>query len=112
MPCGYSNRCRDRLKTVRRRGRHDDVRYAGSDAVRRLWPYRPLRRRFYPLARVEAGELAPVPTPPPACEWVFPEPFGAQRMVGLSLTEITTIHSHLSSARIMHYLNERGLDDA
>lgn len=68
-------------------------------------------RNVYPRVRVEAGELAPVPSPPPACEWRFPEPFGVQRMVGMALSEIITIHSHLPSARVMHYLNERGLDD-
>src|SRR5690606_24164096 len=68
-------------------------------------------RNTYPRVRVDAGALTPLPSPPPTCEWCFPEPFGAERMIGVPLSEIITIHSHLRSAHVMHYLNEQGLHD-
>lgn len=68
-------------------------------------------RNTHPRVVVEGGELSPLLSPLPTCEWHFPEPFGVQRMVGMPLSEIITIHSHLFSARVMHYLNERALAD-
>ena len=43
--------------------------------------------------------------PPPARKWNFPAPFGAQDVVGLSLSETITISQHLQTPEIRAYIN-------
>jgi len=43
--------------------------------------------------------------PPPARKWNFPAPFGAQDVVGLSLSETITISRHLQTPEIRAYIN-------
>src|SRR5258708_3068114 len=43
--------------------------------------------------------------PPPARKWNFPAPFGAQDVVGLSLSETITISRHLRTPEIRAYIN-------
>lgn len=49
--------------------------------------------------------------PPPSRKWTFPEPFGEQEVVPLSLSETITISHHLRTSEIGMYLNRRPLSD-
>lgn len=49
--------------------------------------------------------------PPPTAVWNFPPPFGEQDVVGLPLSEIITISSHLKAAEIHSYINLAPLRD-
>ena len=49
--------------------------------------------------------------PPPIAAWGFPPPFGTQKVVGLPLSEIITISSHLDVAEIHSYMNLEPLKD-
>lgn len=63
---------------------------------------------------VADGRLRPVPRSPTDREWVFPEPFGMQKVVAVPLAEIITIHRHISARAVCSYMNLaplRDLDD-
>jgi hypothetical protein len=49
--------------------------------------------------------------PPPTAVWNFPPPFGEQEVVGLPLSEIITISSHLTAPEIHSYMNLAPLRD-
>jgi hypothetical protein len=49
--------------------------------------------------------------PSPTRAWNFPEPFGAQTVVGVPLSEIITISSHLRVPEIRSYMNRSPLND-
>ena len=68
-------------------------------------------RNAYPRVVVDAGELAPLATQPPGREWDFHGALGGQDMVCLPFSEIITIHRHLRSNRVTHWLNRRALED-
>ena len=60
---------------------------------------------------VEAGRLRPLPQPAPIREWLFPEPFGAQKMVAVPLSEIITINRHIAARNVCSYMNSAPLRD-
>lgn len=68
-------------------------------------------RNTHARLKVDGGELTTLHPPPPTCEWRFPEPFGLRRMVGVTFSEIITVHRHLRCARVMHWLDEGALAD-
>lgn len=54
---------------------------------------------------VADGRLRPVPRGPEDRDWVFPEPFGMQKVVAVPLAEIITIHRHNSARTVRSYMN-------
>jgi len=60
---------------------------------------------------VSSGELTLLADPPPRRTWTFPEPFGAQEVVGLPLSEIIVIARHLRSREIHSFMNLTPLND-
>jgi short subunit dehydrogenase-like uncharacterized protein len=57
------------------------------------------------------GRLAPLPRPAPVRDWTFPEPFGVQKVVAVPLSEIVTIHRHISVRDVCSYMNLAPLRD-
>jgi NAD(P)-dependent dehydrogenase (short-subunit alcohol dehydrogenase family) len=59
------------------------------------------------------GKLAPLGNPPPpsSSSWTFPEPFGAQDVTELPLTETVVIGRHLRVCNLHTYLNLAPLRD-
>lgn len=60
------------------------------------------------------GQLAPIPRPAPARDWVFPEPFGLQKVVAVPLSEMVAIRRHITVRDACSYINSaplRDLDD-
>src|SRR5215469_5633617 len=60
---------------------------------------------------VAGGRLAPIPRPPPARDWTFPEPFGKQEVVAVTLSEIITISRHTAARNVCSYMNSAPLHD-
>jgi len=60
---------------------------------------------------VAGGHLKPISRPAPVRQWTFPEPFGAQEVVAVPLSEIVTIHRHVSARNICSYMNFTPLRD-
>lgn len=60
---------------------------------------------------VAGGRLAPLPRPAPARDWTFPEPFGKQELVAVTLAEIITISRHTPARNICSYMNAAPLRD-
>lgn len=60
---------------------------------------------------VADGRLAPIPQPAPAGRWTFPEPFGTQQVVAVTLSEIITIHRHIAVRNACSYMNAAPLRD-
>src|SRR5262245_33436127 len=58
------------------------------------------RRNTGPRFVVSKGRLELLPDPPLQRTWRFPEPFGAQDVVGLGLSEIITISHHLRAPEV------------
>ncbi len=65
----------------------------------------PGQRFFFSNNKLERSE------PPPPRTWNFPEPFGAQDVVSLSLAETITISRHLRTPEIRPYMNVTPLTD-
>jgi short subunit dehydrogenase-like uncharacterized protein len=62
-------------------------------------------RFYFSNNRLERSE------PPPPRTWNFPEPFGKQNVVSLSLAETITISRHLRTPEIRAYMNPGPLSD-
>jgi short subunit dehydrogenase-like uncharacterized protein len=60
---------------------------------------------------VADGRLTPIPQPAPTRNWIFPEPFGAQEMVAVTLSEIVTINRHIAARNVCSYMNAAPLRD-
>ncbi len=60
---------------------------------------------------VAEGMLRPIPRPAPVREWIFPEPFGAQEVMAMALSEIVTIRHHIAARSICSYMNTAPLRD-
>ena len=60
---------------------------------------------------VRDGVLVPVPSPPPASIWRFPEPFGSQPVTCVALSEIITLSRHVKAGAITSYMNMKPLAD-
>lgn len=60
---------------------------------------------------VSDGRLVPLADPAPRRHWELPAPFGAQEVVGVSLTEIIAISQHLRSREIHSFMNLAPLAD-
>lgn len=60
---------------------------------------------------VRDGTLVPVPSPPPAMSWRFPEPFGSQPVTCVALSEIITLSRHVKADAITSYMNMKPLAD-
>lgn len=60
---------------------------------------------------IRDGELVPLTSPAPTATWAFPGDLGEQPVVELPFSEVTTIHRHLSVARLTSYLNTAPLAD-
>jgi hypothetical protein len=65
----------------------------------------PGRRFIFSNNRLERAD------PPPGRTWAFPEPFGEQQVVPLSLAETITISSHLRTPEIRVFMNRAPLAD-
>jgi hypothetical protein len=63
------------------------------------------KRNTVPRLVMSKGKLEFLADPPPTAVWDFPPPFGKQDVVGLPLSEIITISSHLQAAEIHSYIN-------
>jgi short subunit dehydrogenase-like uncharacterized protein len=57
------------------------------------------------------GQLTPIPRPAPARTWTFPDPFGAQEVVAVPLSEIITIHRHIAVRNACSYMTSKPLRD-
>jgi short subunit dehydrogenase-like uncharacterized protein len=64
-------------------------------------------RRFV----VSKGRLELLPDPPPRRTWWFPEPFGAQDVVGLGFSEVITISHHLRVSELHAFMNLPPIQD-
>lgn len=60
---------------------------------------------------VSEGKWAPVPRPAVVREWLFPEPFGAQEVVPVPLSEVVTISKHIAARNIRSFMNSAPLRD-
>lgn len=60
---------------------------------------------------VKDGQLRPMPRSPQYRDWVFPEPFGMQKVVAVPLAEIVAIHRHISARTVCSYMNLAPLRD-
>ena len=69
------------------------------------------KRNTVPRLVMSKGKLEFLADPPPTAVWDFPPPFGKQDVVGLPLSEIITISSHLQAAEIHSYINLAPLRD-
>jgi len=57
------------------------------------------------------GRLVPMPRSLPRRDWIFPEPFGVQEVVAVPLSEIVTIHRHVTASSVSSYMNLAPLRD-
>src|SRR5262249_54816024 len=69
------------------------------------------RRNTGPRFVVSKGRLELLPDPPLQRTWRFPEPFGAQDVVGLGLSEIITISHHLRAPEVHAFVNMWAIQD-
>lgn len=60
---------------------------------------------------VRDGALVPVPSPPPATVWRFPNPFGPQPVTCVALSEIIVLSRHVKAGAITSYMNMKPLAD-
>ena len=60
---------------------------------------------------VSNGRLEPLADPAPRRSWSFPEPFGAQEVVEIGLSEIVTIFQHLRASEVHAFLSAAPLRD-
>lgn len=60
---------------------------------------------------VSDGRFSPLSRPAPTREWSFPEPFGAQEVVAVPLSEIVTIRRHIAARNICSFINSAPLRD-
>lgn len=60
---------------------------------------------------VRDGVLVPVPSPPPALVWRFPEPFGSLPVTCVALSEIISLSRHVKADAITSYMNRKPLAD-
>ena len=60
---------------------------------------------------ISRGKLTPIPRPAPARTWTFPDPFGAQEVVAVPLSEIITIHRHIAVRNACSYMSSKPLRD-
>lgn len=78
------------------------------------WPTRGTRetgqRNTAPRLALSDGTLQPV-QPSAAAPWAFPEPFGAQDVVEMPLTETILLAHHVGVRDIHNYLNQAPLRD-
>ena len=84
-------------------------------ALDRWWPTEGTRitgqRNTATRLVVTDGLLAPLEDPPPTATWSFPEPFGAQDVVGLPFSEIITMAAHLQVTTIRSFFAGAALRD-
>jgi Saccharopine dehydrogenase NADP binding domain len=73
----------------------------------RITGYRNTARRLM----VVDGQLQPIPRPPAELVLEFPEPFGRQEVVELSLSEVVVITRHLRIGELHSYINQLPLRD-
>jgi Saccharopine dehydrogenase NADP binding domain len=57
------------------------------------------------------GQLAPLPRPALTRDWAFPQPFGIQQVVAVTLSEIITIKRHIPARNVCSYMNSAPLRD-
>ncbi|MFN3459640.1 MAG: saccharopine dehydrogenase NADP-binding domain-containing protein [Oceanibaculum sp.] len=69
------------------------------------------RKNTYQRLIVRDHQLVAVPTPPPATDWDFPAPLGAQPVTCVPLSEIILIARHLKPAAMTSYMNLKPLAD-
>lgn len=69
------------------------------------------RKNTYERLIVRDHQLVAVPTPPPATDWDFPAPLGAQPVTCVPLSEIILIARHLKPAAMTSYMNLKPLAD-
>lgn len=60
---------------------------------------------------VADGHLVPLPTSSQERSWTFPAPFGRQDVVPVPLSEIVTIHRHVTARSVSSYMNLAPLRD-
>jgi Saccharopine dehydrogenase NADP binding domain len=60
---------------------------------------------------VSDGRLAPLPIEPSRSHWLFPEPFGLQRVASVPLSEVITISRHIAARRIDSFMTTSPLND-
>jgi short subunit dehydrogenase-like uncharacterized protein len=84
-------------------------------ALDRWWPTEGTRRTGQRNTAhrliVTDGQLTPIPDPPPARTWSFPDPFGAQQVTGIPFSEIITMVSHLPVPKIHSFINVAPLQE-
>src|SRR5262245_59896472 len=51
------------------------------------------------------GRFEFLPDPPPRRTWRFPEPFGAQEVVGFGSTDVITLSHHLQASGVQAFMN-------
>ncbi|QWF17085.1 saccharopine dehydrogenase family protein [Lysobacter capsici] len=68
-------------------------------------------RNHYRRRVVSNGALAFLADPAPTREWIFPEPFAAQDVVAVPLSEIVTLSRHVRSDEVHSYMNLAPLND-
>ncbi|MBW8809683.1 MAG: saccharopine dehydrogenase NADP-binding domain-containing protein, partial [Lysobacter sp.] len=68
-------------------------------------------RNRYRRRVVSNGALAFLADPAPTREWTFPEPFAAQDVVAVPLSEIVTLSRHVRSDEVHSYMNLAPLND-
>src|SRR6185437_2291803 len=57
------------------------------------------------------GRLVPMPRSLPRRDWIFPEPFGVQEVLAVPLSDIVTIHRHVTASSVSSYMNLAPLRD-
>lgn len=69
------------------------------------------QRNTAPRLVITDGKLTPLGNPAPTSSWAFPEPFGAQDVMELPLTESIVIGRHLRVSHLHNYINLAPLRD-
>jgi hypothetical protein len=68
-------------------------------------------RNTVPRVVVRDGALQPMSGQSTHAAWEFSSPFGVEPMLEVPLSEIITIHHHITVRDVQHYLNTRSLED-